>query len=322
MLAVPIREFRLSPSGYGRGISCDASGAFIDSIPLLKRSLDNAWIPRDAAELSDALGAHYGLPIDISSKTAGLDAIARALNAGDITHAQLVTLHLQIPETPQLAKSAEPHEDAISFIRGLDAGNLLQKVWQPDDHPRWPAGSPDKQEGEFEPKDDAGGETFLESDKGSDRSGYVQVAADGIRPQRSWEDYARETHTKPVWGIPSPIDPPFLDLDEAEVAVQVGATPFLKPGPFAEEWVPATGPNVTASQRARINKIGSKSGCHTCGIKVPGTRRGNWVTDHQPSSGLNPLGNQQRLYPQCLKCSLRQGGFVNWLLRLRRSQSQ
>jgi hypothetical protein len=184
----PIREFRLSPSGHGQGIACDANGAFIDSTPLLKRAHDNAWIAREAAELSDALGAHYGLPIDISSKTAGLEAIARALNAGNIAHAQLVTLHLQIPETPELAKSASPHDDAISFIRGLDASKPLQKMWEPDDHPRWPAGSPDKQGGEFAPKDDAGGETLVEPDTEAGRSGYVEGTANATRPMRSWGD--------------------------------------------------------------------------------------------------------------------------------------
>jgi len=45
-----IREFRLSPSGSGRGISCDANGAFIGTIPPLKRSRANGkddWEPGD-----------------------------------------------------------------------------------------------------------------------------------------------------------------------------------------------------------------------------------------------------------------------------------
>jgi hypothetical protein len=166
----------LSPSGHGQGISCYANGAFIDSIPLLKRTHDNAWIAREAAELSEALGAHFGLPFDISSKSAGLDAIARALNAGDIAHAQLVTLHQQIPETPQLAKSASPHEDAIAFIVNLHRGGLLKGNFDPAKHPRWPAGTPPRQGGRFAPKDAGIGEPGIGHNQGppleSDEIGY------------------------------------------------------------------------------------------------------------------------------------------------------
>jgi hypothetical protein len=93
-----VREFKLSRSGSARGISCDAGGAFIDSIPLLKRARAHGreiWEPRNVDELSIELGTHYGLPIHISSKSAGLDAIARSLNAENVAHAQLVALHMQ-----------------------------------------------------------------------------------------------------------------------------------------------------------------------------------------------------------------------------------
>ena len=32
-----IHEFHLSPPGTGRGLSCDANGAFVGNIPPLKR---------------------------------------------------------------------------------------------------------------------------------------------------------------------------------------------------------------------------------------------------------------------------------------------
>ena len=44
------REFRLSQPGSGRGVSCDADGAFIGAVPLLKRSSVNGiqkWQPRE-----------------------------------------------------------------------------------------------------------------------------------------------------------------------------------------------------------------------------------------------------------------------------------
>src|SRR5271170_6225282 len=63
-----VRRFKLSRLGRARGVSCDADGAFIDDVPLLKRVIANGkekWAPRDSNELSVDLSKHYGLPIDI-----------------------------------------------------------------------------------------------------------------------------------------------------------------------------------------------------------------------------------------------------------------
>lgn len=85
-------------------------------------------------------------------------------------------------------------------------------------------------------------------------------------------------------------------------------------GPFAGESIPARGParDFTPSERSEINRIGSETGCHTCGRTDPGTSSRNFVPDHQPPNARNPSGRPQRLYPQCLTCSRRQG---NWLSR-------
>jgi hypothetical protein len=89
----------------------------------------------------------------------------------------------------------------------------------------------------------------------------------------------------------------------------------IGPGPFAGESIPARGPgrNFTAEERREINRIGAATGCHTCGTKVPGTTSGDFVLDHQISTGLNFGGRAQRLYPQCMSCSARQGGLVRSL---------
>jgi hypothetical protein len=86
-------------------------------------------------------------------------------------------------------------------------------------------------------------------------------------------------------------------------------------GPFAAESLPARGPdrNFTAGEHREINRIGSETGCQTCGTPEPGTPRGNFVIDHQPPTALNSAGLAQRLYPQCLSCSLKQGGYVSYL---------
>lgn len=87
----------------------------------------------------------------------------------------------------------------------------------------------------------------------------------------------------------------------------------IGPGPFARESIPARGPerNFTMTERDEINRIGFETGCHTCGIRAPGTKRENFVPDHQVPNGLNYGGRSQRLYPQCISCSWSQGGHVN-----------
>jgi RHS repeat-associated protein len=106
----------------------------------------------------------------------------------------------------------------------------------------------------------------------------------------------------------------------AAVAAEVGnatrtaeqTASTLKPGSFSESSIPARGPqrNFNTAERAAGNAIGDKSGCHTCGAKTPGTKSGNWVLDHQPPTGVNASNAAQRLFPQCLTCSQRQGGDV------------
>lgn len=153
------REFRLSPAGSGHGVSCDEAGAFIDSIPLLKRTRLNGetvWVARNAAEISDALSSNYGLPIDFSSRAGGLNAIARALNEGELARAQTATVLLAIPEAPVLSKSASARHGLIRFIRDLHQSNLIKADWDADEHPRWPAGAPDSQGGQFAPKGEGG----------------------------------------------------------------------------------------------------------------------------------------------------------------------
>jgi len=154
-MSVAAREFRLSPAGSGRGLSCDADGAFIDSIPLLARVRVGGrelWEARDSDELSQDLTSRFGLPIDIAAKDSGLKAIAKALSAGNVVHAQLVALHLQFPQPPEVTKAAEAGGDLLKFILELHASGLIKADWNPDLHPRWPAGAPDSQGGQFAPK--------------------------------------------------------------------------------------------------------------------------------------------------------------------------
>lgn len=155
-----IHEFHLSPPGRGRGLSCDANGAFVGNILLLKRSLvagRERWEPRDSGELSKAIGASFGIPIDMSSKMGGVRAISNALNEGDVARAQIATVLLGIPDLPELpvlSKGACGPADLRKFVDELKWSGLLKADWDPDEHPRWPAGAPDSQGGQFAPKGD------------------------------------------------------------------------------------------------------------------------------------------------------------------------
>jgi hypothetical protein len=138
----------------GFGISCSKDGVFVGSVPLLSHGSANEadqWQPRAASDLNRELRQCYGLPVEFDSKIAGLATVARALNRGDLLHAQIVTLHLQIPDPPRLTKAPHSAEDVIELARQLKASGLLKADWDPTKHPRWPAGSPDSVGGQFAP---------------------------------------------------------------------------------------------------------------------------------------------------------------------------
>jgi hypothetical protein len=151
-----IHEFRLSSRGSG-GVFCDENGAFVGAVPLLvrtRRDGKDEWRPRDCDELSKEMSAQFGLPVDLSSKRGGLDVIARALSEGDLVRAQVATLLLGIPDPPSLSKGAPSRQEVIRLASDLHRSRLLKADWDPDQHPRWPAGAPDAQGGQFAPKDE------------------------------------------------------------------------------------------------------------------------------------------------------------------------
>lgn len=104
---------------------------------------------------------------------------------------------------------------------------------------------------------------------------------------------------------------------EAQAKANELAGKGLFPGPFASGSIPARGPDriFNAQERDEINRLFDEGGCHTCGTRNPGTPSGNAVADHQPPSALAPAGTPQRLFPQCLSCSLMQGGHARALKR-------
>jgi len=106
---------------------------------------------RPASALNRDLSACYGLPVEVDRKIDGLVAVSQALSRGDMMHAQIATLHLEIPDPPTLAKSIQTPDDILDLARRLRSSGMLKADWNPTQHPRWPAGSPGGIGGEFAP---------------------------------------------------------------------------------------------------------------------------------------------------------------------------
>ena len=107
-----------------------------------------------------------------------------------------------------------------------------------------------------------------------------------------------------------------LSRARARAAGETSAVPI---GEYAGESISAGSPGrrVTSEERREVDRIGSEQGCHSCGATGSGTLLKRWVPDHQPPTALIRQGQAQRLYPQCISCSRRQGGEVNNLKRER-----
>eukprot|EP00048_Salpingoeca_helianthica_P020332 m.6060 g.6060 ORF g.6060 m.6060 type:complete len:245 (+) comp4678_c0_seq1:101-835(+) len=81
-------------------------------------------------------------------------------------------------------------------------------------------------------------------------------------------------------------------------------------GAFEGGSIPAKGAGYASeAEREQLQRIGKKSGCHTCG-----TRAGPFNGDHQPPNNITKQrrwwhfsSREQRFYPQCRPCSSRQG---------------
>ena len=151
-------RFRLADPPHD-GVTCDEHGLAVGGAPLLAKigaaSGLEGWALRPLPDLEQDLSLRYGVPIDLSSKVAGFGAVARALNEGDVPRAQIAALHLRLPAPPPLSKLGDP-AGITTLARQLLATGLLKRDWNPDLHPRWPAGSPDSTGGEFAPGGSAG----------------------------------------------------------------------------------------------------------------------------------------------------------------------
>lgn len=78
------------------------------------------------SDLNHDLGERYGLPVEFNGKIGGLTTIARALNRGDLIHATIAALHLQIPDPPILRKAALTKSEINDLACRLKVSGLLK----------------------------------------------------------------------------------------------------------------------------------------------------------------------------------------------------
>jgi hypothetical protein len=153
------RHFSVSDQ-RGHGVSCDRAGLFVGAVPLLEPCRNCAgfqkWRLRPIDELNRDLSKGYGVPVEFDGKIEAIAKIAGALDRGDLLHAHIATLHLQIPDPP-LANTVQSASELVALAKQLHASGLLKRGWDPAKHPRWPAGSADSVGGRFAPADAASG---------------------------------------------------------------------------------------------------------------------------------------------------------------------
>jgi hypothetical protein len=127
------RYFRLRPGG----IECGAGGLWVGGIALLARDARGAWTKRDERDLNRELSKLYGFPLDFSRMRRGVDAVAGALESGDLARAQSSALLLQLPDPPESAGSQPGVLERQRLVCDLAACGLLKAddAWD-EKHPR------------------------------------------------------------------------------------------------------------------------------------------------------------------------------------------
>jgi hypothetical protein len=91
------RLFRLTNEPGGLGLSCTSKGVSFAGVPLL-RKVDTGFAPRPATEIESLIRAACGGNVGTAALSRSLDAIAHALNRGDLAYAMTAAVLTRLPE--------------------------------------------------------------------------------------------------------------------------------------------------------------------------------------------------------------------------------
>jgi hypothetical protein len=93
----PVLKYRLSDEPRDFGLSCTGQGLTLAGVPLLTRT-KAGFLPRPAWEIDRLLSRSYRTDIDSDRLAAGLGAVARALNDGEMARGMIAAVLLKLPE--------------------------------------------------------------------------------------------------------------------------------------------------------------------------------------------------------------------------------
>ena len=96
-MATTDRHFRLANEPGSLGLSCKESGLALAGVPLLRKT-PTGFAPWPVSEINALMKGAYGRDIDGSVLSAGIGAVAEALNRGHLGRATIAALHLRLPE--------------------------------------------------------------------------------------------------------------------------------------------------------------------------------------------------------------------------------
>lgn len=95
-----LRIFRLTNESGGLGLSCTAAGLSLAGVPLLQKT-EAGFVPRRAPDIAALINAAYGA--DTTRLQSSVEAIAQALNRGDLARAMITAV---LTRTPELSSKA------------------------------------------------------------------------------------------------------------------------------------------------------------------------------------------------------------------------
>jgi hypothetical protein len=123
-----MRIYRLTNDPGGLGLSCTAAGLYLAGTPLLRKT-EAEFAPRPAFEIASLMKAAHGADGDATRLGSSLQAIARALNGGDLACVAIAAVLTRTPElSPDGARRLAVVDDSL-------------KKYDPDEprdwHGRW-----------------------------------------------------------------------------------------------------------------------------------------------------------------------------------------